>query len=160
MKKAILLLFAVIMLPALSRSQDTTGTQILQPVKRDSGITAEKPIPVTKIDLIEVKNADLKDVIRGIAAKYNLNVLIDDAVQQRVTLRLADIPVPEALAFLARENGLNFDRPGLPVRGVIPADFPACRRRRESRRVGPDRARALPWCVNIVGVLPPHKWRE
>jgi type IV pilus assembly protein PilQ len=112
MKKTTPLITVLLILPALSRSQDTTKAQILQPIQRDSVKIPEKQVQVPKIDLIEVKNADLKDVIRGIAAKYNLNILIDDAVQQRVTLRLADIPVPEVLAFIARENGLNLIHEG------------------------------------------------
>jgi hypothetical protein len=57
MKKTILLITAMIIIPAISRGQDTTSASILQPVTRDSVKIAEKPIPIPKIDLIEVKNA-------------------------------------------------------------------------------------------------------
>lgn len=59
------------------------------------------------IHLLDFKNTEIKDIVRGLATKYNLNVFIDDAVRQRVTLRLTDISVHDALEFLVRENELK-----------------------------------------------------
>ncbi len=85
-------------------------------VEPDSTRAVETPLEVQdthipsaaleKIHLLDFKNTEIKDIVRSLATKYNLNVFIDDAVRQRVTLRLTDITVHDALEFLVKENGL------------------------------------------------------
>ena len=62
---------------------------------------------LARIELLDFKNADLKDVVRGLAAKYNLNVFVDNAVNRRITIRLADLRVIDALRFLIKEHDLR-----------------------------------------------------
>jgi type IV pilus assembly protein PilQ len=65
------------------------------------------PSAQARIDVLDFKNTEIKDVVRSLAAKYGLNVFVDDAVTRRITLRLTDIPVHDALAFIAEQNSLE-----------------------------------------------------
>jgi len=60
-----------------------------------------------KIELLDFKSTDIKDIIRGLATKYNLNIFVEDEIQQRITLRLSDITIDEALRFITKEYGLR-----------------------------------------------------
>ena len=65
-----------------------------------------------KIELLDFKNADLRDVVRAIASKYNLNIFIEDDINNRITIHLGEIPVYQALKFIARQYGLALERDG------------------------------------------------
>ena len=60
-----------------------------------------------KIELLDFKNTDIKDVIRGIAKKYDLNIFVENDINQRITLRLTNVRVGDALRFITKENGLK-----------------------------------------------------
>ena len=65
-----------------------------------------------KLKLLNVKNADLRDVFRSIAHEHNLNLVVDNRIERHVTVRLADLPVLEAIAYLCDENNLELIRSG------------------------------------------------
>ncbi len=73
-----------------------------------------------KLTLLNVKNADLRDVFRSIAHEHNLNLVVDNRIDKHVTLRLADLPVLEAISFLCEQNGLKLVRSGHIFRVVLP----------------------------------------
>lgn len=76
---------------------------------------AENTIPrgATKnIELLDFKNTDIRDVIRAIASKYNLNIFVENGIDNRITVHLVDIPVYDALKFIAKEYGLKLERDG------------------------------------------------
>lgn len=64
------------------------------------------------IETVNVRNADLRDVLRSIASRYDLNLVVDDRIDERVTIRLSDISVVEAVTFLCEEYGLVLERAG------------------------------------------------
>ncbi|MBN1781873.1 hypothetical protein JW948_12150 [bacterium] len=72
------------------------------------------------LDLLNVRNAPLKDVFRGIAAKYNLSIAVDEAIDRQVTYRLSEIPVHEAILFMANDNGLLVSIEGSIYRIIMP----------------------------------------
>ena len=61
---------------------------------------------------LDVKDADLRDVIRMISRGYNLNIILDRDIQGRVTLHLTDVPMMEGLQKIAESNGLEVLRDG------------------------------------------------
>ena len=65
-----------------------------------------------KLKLLNVKDADLRDVFRSIAHAHNLNLVVDNRIDRHVTVRLADLPVLEAIEFLCDENNLELIRSG------------------------------------------------
>ncbi len=75
------------------------------------------------IKLLDFKNTDIKDILRGLAKKYNLNVFIDNSINQRVTLRLSNISVISALKFITDEYNLELIKKG-NIYKVVRPDLP------------------------------------
>ena len=75
---------------------------------------------------LDLKDADLRDVLRTFAALARLNIAIDPDVKGSVTVRLNDVPWDQALDVILQINGLgcvlegNVLRVGEP-RKLIPA---------------------------------------
>jgi type II secretory pathway component HofQ len=75
---------------------------------------------------LDLKDADLKDVLRTFAKLARLNIVIDPEVKGSVTVRLHDVPWDQALDVILQVNGLgyvlegNVFRVGEP-RKLIPA---------------------------------------
>jgi type IV pilus assembly protein PilQ len=61
---------------------------------------------------LDVKDADIQDVIRTISKGYNLNIILDKDVAGKVTVHLSDVPIIEGLRTLARSNGLDIVKEG------------------------------------------------
>jgi type IV pilus assembly protein PilQ len=70
--------------------------------------------PAAKEQLLslDVKDTDLRDVIRMISKGYNLNIILDHDVKGNVTLHLADVPIMEGLRKIAESNGLALVQDG------------------------------------------------
>lgn len=77
-----------------------------------------------KLKLLNVRDADLRDVFRSIAHEHNLNLVVDNRIDKHVTIRLADIPVLEAIEFLCEQNGLKLVQRGRIFRVVLPPPPP------------------------------------
>jgi type II secretory pathway component HofQ len=78
---------------------------------------------------LDLKDADIRDVLRTFAQLARLNMAIDPGVKGSVTVRLHDVPWDQALDVILQINGLgyvlegNVLRVGEP-RKLIPAVFP------------------------------------
>ena len=57
---------------------------------------------------LDLKDADLKDVLRTFAELTKLNIAIDPDVTGSVTVRLRDVPWDQALDLILRMNGLGY----------------------------------------------------
>ena len=57
---------------------------------------------------LDLKDADLKDVLRTFAELAKLNIVIDPGVRGSVTIRLNDVPWDQALDVILRVNGLGY----------------------------------------------------
>jgi len=85
--------------------------------------TAKSPLPqgaLRTIELLDFKNSDLRDVVRAIGDKYKLNIFVDDGIAPRITMHLVDIPVIEALNFIAQNNNLELQQTGAIFRFRTP----------------------------------------
>lgn len=111
-----------------ARSSDLRPRASRRPARSD---TSAQPVvklspasmPAAARDTIRsmnVRGADLRDVLRGIGAEHGLNLIVDDAVQQRVTVRLSNLPVIEAVEALCREHGLSLVQRGTIFRIGVP----------------------------------------
>ncbi len=69
---------------------------------------------------LDLKDADLKDVLRTFAELTKLNIAIDPEVKGSVTLRLHDVPWDQALDVILRTNGLGSVLEGNVLRVGIP----------------------------------------
>jgi type II secretory pathway component HofQ len=78
---------------------------------------------------LDLKDADIKDVLRTFAKLARVNIAIDPEVKGSVTVRLRDVPWDQALEVILQINGLgyvlegNVLRVGEP-RKLIPARPP------------------------------------
>ncbi|MCX7726763.1 MAG: hypothetical protein N2053_07925 [Chitinispirillaceae bacterium] len=61
---------------------------------------------------IDVKDTDIRDVIRMISKGYNLNILMDQDITGKVTLHLVDVPIMEGLRSIAASNNLEVVKEG------------------------------------------------
>ncbi|MBD3393636.1 MAG: hypothetical protein GF410_16600 [Chitinivibrionales bacterium] len=71
---------------------------------------------------LDVKDTDIRDVIRMISKGYDLNIILDKEVGGKVTLHLSDVPIMEGLTSLAESQGLAVTREGAVYRIGSPAD--------------------------------------
>jgi type II secretory pathway component HofQ len=70
---------------------------------------------------LDLKDADIKDVLRTFAELRKLNIAIDPDVKGSVTLRLHDVPWDQALDVILRINGLGYVLEGNILRVGTPA---------------------------------------
>ncbi len=61
---------------------------------------------------LDVKETDIRDVVRMISKGYDLNIILDKEVSGKVTVHLSDVPIMEGLRVLAQSNGLEVSRQG------------------------------------------------
>ena len=80
---------------------------------------APKPVEQKMVDPelqimspLDVKDADIQDVIRTISKGYNLNIILDKDVSGKVTVHLSDVPVIEGLRTLSKSIGLEVVKEG------------------------------------------------
>lgn len=64
------------------------------------------------IETLNVRDADLRDILRGIAAEYDINLIVDNAIDVRATVRLADLSVVDAVLFLCEQYRLQLSQSG------------------------------------------------
>ena len=57
---------------------------------------------------LDLKDADLKDVLRTFAQLARLNIAIDPEVKGSVTVQLHDVPWDQALDVILQVNGLGY----------------------------------------------------
>ena len=88
---------------------------------------------------LNLKDADIKDVLRTFAQLTGLNVAVDPGVRGTVTVDFADVPWDQALDIILRQNGLTYVLEGNVMRiGTIErlaAEAAATRRLAEEERL-------------------------
>lgn len=82
------------------------------------------PAPVAlpqgpRVDL-EFQDADVRDVLRLMAALGDINIVVDDTVQGAVTVRLSDVYWSEALGAILATQGLQAQSFGTEILVVSP----------------------------------------
>jgi type II secretory pathway component GspD/PulD (secretin) len=58
-----------------------------------------------KIPVLDFKNADVRDVLRGLGMTYKLNIFVDPEVTGPVTLYLTSVSVRSAIDFIVKRSG-------------------------------------------------------
>lgn len=62
----------------------------------------------TTVFSMEVKDAELKDVLRALAKQNNLNIIVADDITAKATFSLDKITFKDALEIITKANGLNY----------------------------------------------------
>ncbi len=70
---------------------------------------------------LDLKDADLRDVLKTFAKLEKLNLAIDPEVRGSVTVRLENVPWDQALDVILRTNGLGYVLEGRILRVAAPA---------------------------------------
>jgi type IV pilus secretin PilQ/predicted competence protein len=110
-----------------------TGTRMLSPTGR---VYTGEPIS------LNLKDADIKDVLRTFAQLTGLNIAVDPGIkgdQYSVTVDFVDVPWDQALDLILRQNGLTYVLEGNVMRvgtiGRISEETTATRRLAEEERL-------------------------
>lgn len=64
------------------------------------------------ISNINVRDLDVRNLLRGLGKEYGLNLIVDNSINKKATMRLSGIPVIEALIHICRENSLTLEQTG------------------------------------------------
>ncbi len=70
---------------------------------------------------LDLKDADLRDVLLTFSKLARLNMVIDPDVRGSVTVRLENVPWDQALEVILKSNGLGYVLEGTMVRVGTPA---------------------------------------
>ncbi|MBO6524393.1 MAG: type II secretion system protein GspD [Balneolaceae bacterium] len=65
-----------------------------------------------KVENLNVSNIDSRDFLRALGRQYDLNLIVDNAINRQVTLRLSDVSVIEVLIFVCQEYNLLLTQTG------------------------------------------------
>lgn len=65
---------------------------------------------------LDVKDADIRDIMRMFSQASGLNIIVSDDVKAKVTLSIADVPWEDALNMLLRTNNLTMLKEGKFIR--------------------------------------------
>lgn len=70
------------------------------------------PNSFIEISSINFKNADVRDVYRGLALQYKTNISVDNKIDKSISVALFRITLFDAIKIIARDNDLDFDFDG------------------------------------------------
>ena len=66
------------------------------------------PHSLSRIASLNFKDTDIRDVLRSIAYEYEVNIIIDNQISQKISITLFDVKVIDALKVIADDHGLDF----------------------------------------------------
>lgn len=99
--------------PAASMALETKVAEGVKPEGKKEGLP--KGYTGQKVTL-EFKDADIKNIFRVIAEVSGYNMIIDNAVSGKVTLRLINVPWDQALDLILETNNLGMTKVGNVIR--------------------------------------------
>jgi len=75
------------------------------------------------IGLFNFRSLDVRDLLRAIGVEYDINLIVDNSINKSATLRLANIPVIEAVLYICQEYDLAISQQGqvFRIRNYSPA---------------------------------------
>jgi len=119
--------------PPADRGQMLTGTMPSRTLSPGQRVYTGDPIS------LNLKDADIKDVLRTFAQLTGLNIAVDPQVTGSVTVDFVDVPWDQALDLILRQNGLTYVLEGNVMRvgtiDRISAETAATRRLADEERL-------------------------
>lgn len=110
---------------------------------------------------LDLKDADIHNVLRLLAAEENVNIVTSDDVKGTVTIRLRRVPWDEALEVVLKAKGLGMERRGNLIR-VAPQDVlekereVAIARQKQRKLLAPLETRLIPVSYAVAEELMPR----
>ncbi|HEY3203263.1 MAG TPA: secretin and TonB N-terminal domain-containing protein [Thermoanaerobaculia bacterium] len=87
--------------------------------------TDRAPLAPSEPISLDLKDADLVDVLRSFAQLARINLAVDAEVRGSVTVRLENVPWEKALEVILRPNGFGYVWEGRVLRVGLPAKLAA-----------------------------------
>jgi len=114
----ITLLFAVacILMPAYSVGAIHTGTSSANPA------TGTDIVETDAVSL-DAKDADIRDILLGLARASGINLIMDDSVQGRITICLNDVSPTDSIELILHTNGFVTERIGDSILAATPEEL-------------------------------------
>ncbi len=75
----------------------------------DSSLSGVPAAYFEKIKSVDFRSTDIRDVIRGIAKQYHLNVFVSPEVAAKITTQLTDVRIIDVLTHIAKRHGLQLE---------------------------------------------------
>jgi type IV pilus assembly protein PilQ len=74
------------------------------------------------IGAFNFRDLDVRDLLRALGREYEMNLIVDNNINQQATLRLANIPVVEAVIYISQEYSLSVTQRGqvFRIRNYVP----------------------------------------
>ncbi len=85
-----------------------TATQVLSGTSGGRTLSGSQKVYSGEPISLNLKDADIKDVLRTFAELTGLNIAIDPEVTGAVTVNFVDVPWDQALELILRQNGLTY----------------------------------------------------
>ncbi len=92
------------------------GSYAFQGYRNQSSPFQQRPRLSNKRITIDLRNADIQNVLRLLADEGNINIVAADDVTGSVTLRLRSVPLDEALAIILQSKGYGWVQEGSMLR--------------------------------------------
>ena len=86
------------------------------PSAGDSEVSLPRPRMTRKRITIDLRDADIQNVLRMIADEGNINIVAGEGVDGSVTLRLRSVPLDDALVVILRSQNLGWEQQGSIIR--------------------------------------------
>jgi TonB family protein len=93
------------------RSEHAAGTTTVITKHSNSSAQCAAPAKCDGIS-IDLKDAEIRDVMKTFSQLTNIEIMVDDDVSGRVTAQVTDVPWTDAFEIIMRQNKLRFERTG------------------------------------------------
>ena len=93
------------------------------PSAGDGEVALPRPRMTRKRITIDLRDADIQNVLRMIADEGNINIVAGEGVDGNVTLRLRSVPLDDALVVILRSQNLGWEQQGSIIRVAPIAQF-------------------------------------
>lgn len=75
-----------------------------------------------KIAALEIKEAEIKDVLRMLAEQFGLNIVISDKVSGKISVKFTNVSVDEAIDAIVTINGYAYTKKGSVIKVTTPEE--------------------------------------
>jgi type II secretory pathway component GspD/PulD (secretin) len=87
------------------QNQPVSQSTVALPLSDTTGLPVSDSII---IPLLDFSSQSIQDVLKLLSAPYGINIAVDPGLKAKVTLRLTNIKLKDAISFVIRENGYAF----------------------------------------------------
>lgn len=83
---------------------------------------AEFAVAEGKIKSLEIKDAEIRDVLRMLAEQFDLNIVISDKVIGKISVKFSNVSVEEAIDAIVTINGYAYSKKGRVIKVTTPEE--------------------------------------